>query len=1134
MRIVIDLQASQSVRNRNCKIGQASLAMSRAIAKNAGAHEIWVALNGAFPETVEPLRASFEGLLSQDRIRVWRPPQPPHPASDWGGRAGEFMYEAFLASLSPDAVLVTSLFEGFDDSCFTSIGAYEQQPYLWCVLLHEIVPALHGDSDEERIFKNWHEKKLGYLRRADLCLAASESLRGLLIEEFGFPPCVVTNISPVSGDVSDIPISVQLPNGKIDHYVDCSEAADTLAVLDKTKLAAVDLRGPFKHQPPDPEHSLDIAWDASSKATLAALEAAFQKRPANGPRVRSAMGMRKRLAYVSPIPPQESGIADYGAQLVPELSRHYDIDLITSASETTDPSLKGNCRLRSPDWFDRNAYLYDRIIYHFGNSVFHKHMFQLLEHHPGVVVLHDFFLGHVLAIPDSEGTGPDGWRRVLRDAHGYGALIESLDPATQVQTMWKYPVNLDVLHNATGIVVHSEHSRELARQWYGIDPEQDWRVIPLVRHSPRNRDREAARARLGYEENDYLVCSFGGMGETKRNKEALTAWSASSLASERNCHLCFVGGKGGADYADEMERLVSAFPGSRIRLTDAVDSATYQDYLTAADCAIQLRGLSRGETSAAALDCMAHGLPLIVNANGSMKELPAETVALLKDNFTFEELAKEIEDIYRDKRRRRLLGQAAADHIRKHHSPRQIADLYQEAIESFSTGAQGLENRLVGAIGKSRQNPKDAFDWLPIAKAINHNHRRQPARKRMFVDVTEVAKNDLKTGIERVVRNVLKELLKVSDTDYLITPVYFDPEGYWRHATLFVSKSFSPENAFDADDVVDIRQGDIFVMLDLTYHSLLYFIDKFLEMRNDDVRIYVCVFDILPINFPFYFPSDAYDVFSTRFDKAVSVADGLICISRNVADEVDNYLRSRSISRHRPLSIGWFHLGSDLMTHPVEMSADENRHEPPNCLAEGETILMVGTVEPRKGHADAVAAFEELWAGGSNLNLVICGKQGWMVEDLSSRIRRHSEFGKRLFWFEGASDSILDELYRTAKGVLVASEGEGFGLPLVEAANHGCPILARDLPVFREVAGDCAAYFRGGGAEMAAAIENWLVSVAAGTAPDSKKINPISWTESADQLLALMLSKENPRWVHKIGPSMLQIEANRFPSEAAR
>ena len=55
MRIVIDLQASQSVRNRNCKIGQASLDMSRAIAENAGAHEIWVALNGAFPETVEPL-----------------------------------------------------------------------------------------------------------------------------------------------------------------------------------------------------------------------------------------------------------------------------------------------------------------------------------------------------------------------------------------------------------------------------------------------------------------------------------------------------------------------------------------------------------------------------------------------------------------------------------------------------------------------------------------------------------------------------------------------------------------------------------------------------------------------------------------------------------------------------------------------------------------------------------------------------------------------------------------------------------------------------------------------------------------------------------------------------------------------
>ena len=93
------------------------------------------------------------------------------------------------------------------------------------------------------------------------------------------------------------------------------------------------------------------------------------------------------------------------------------------------------------------------------------------------------------------------------------------------------------------------------------------------------------------------------------------------------------------------------------------------------------------------------------------------------------------------------------------------------------------------------------------------------------------------------------------------------------------------------------------------------------------------------------------------------------------------------------------------MTHPVEMSADENRHEPPNSLAEGETILMVGTVEPRKGHADAVAAFEELWARGSKILISSFAENraGW------SRICRAPyppgvDFGKRLFWFEGASD----------------------------------------------------------------------------------------------------------------------------------
>ena len=958
MRIVIDLQAAQSHNGGDAGIGEASLAISRAMAENAGAHEIWIALNGDFPETIEPLRALFVGVVPPDHIRVWSPPAPVAHTDASRNRVGEFIYEAFLASLSPDAVLITNLFEGFDDRCFTSIGAFERQPYLSCVLLHKTVPVRRGCNDDA-IFGIWREKKLGHLRRADVCLALSDHGRKFLTEELGFPSARVVEIG--SEDISINRRFIRLLNEETGHSLVERQSAEARRTQDDQNQEPIARSGHVQSEAPGGGQSISLGRTESAKAALAAIEDAFRDCRTKRKRAETAIGARKRLAYISPIPPLSSGIADYSSQLVPELCRYYDIDLITTVSETTASGLQGNCRLKSPDWFDRNADLYERTIYHIGNSPFHNYMFELLERHPGVVVLHDFYLGHVMALPNCEGAEPHRWRRLLRDAHGYKALAESLDPATHRDSVWKYPVNLDVLHNATGIIVHSEYSRDLAREWYG-DLQHEWRIIPLVRCTPTSLDRQTARARLGYKASDYLVCSFGGIGEAKLNREAVVAWVASTLARDPNCHLCFVGWKGAGDYGELFNALVSKSAKSRIKVTDTVDAATYINYLSAADCAIQLRTLSRGETSAAALDSMAYGLPLIANANGSMKELPADAAAILADDFTVAELTDKLEGLYRDSQQRRLLGQTARDHIRKHNNPRKVADLYFEAIEDFSTGLPGLENRLVRALGALGQEPETAIDWLSVAQSVNHNHRREPIRRRIFVDVTEVAKNDLKTGIERVVRNTVNELLRVSGCDYLVTPVYFDTEGYWRRANRFVSHSFMSGENIGSDDVVDIREGDIFFMLDLTYHSLLYFFDKFVEMRNNGVRIYICVYDILPIKFRHYFPSDAHDVFSSRFDKAVTVADGLVCISKTVANEVHDYLRSRPMARQLPLSIGWFHLGSDLMSNPVKMEAVGKHERWLSLLENRETLLMVGTVEPRKGHNDALGAFEQLWS----------------------------------------------------------------------------------------------------------------------------------------------------------------------------
>ena len=81
-------------------------------------------------------------------------------------------------------------------------------------------------------------------------------------------------------------------------------------------------------------------------------------------------------------------------------------------------------------------------------------------------------------------------------------------------------------------------------------------------------------------------------------------------------------------------------------------------------------------------------------------------------------------------------------------------------------------------------------------------------------------------------------------------------------------------------------------------------------------------------------------------------------------------------------------------------------------LETARSFLMVGTVEPRKGHAQVLDAFERLWAHGGSQKLVIVGKPGWMLDDFVGRLKRHAERGRRLIWIERASDEYLAETLR--------------------------------------------------------------------------------------------------------------------------
>ncbi|MYM37700.1 glycosyltransferase, partial [Duganella sp. FT94W] len=190
--------------------------------------------------------------------------------------------------------------------------------------------------------------------------------------------------------------------------------------------------------------------------------------------------------------------------------------------------------------------------------------------------------------------------------------------------------------------------------------------------------RRAARAALGIADDAYLVCSFGFIAPTKLTQELVHAWLAATLHTDPRCELVLVGANHGGDYGVELSAMLRDTP--RIRIAGWTDEAVYHQYLQAADAAVQLRAVSRGETSAAVLDCMNYGLPTVVNANGSMAALPDDTVLKLPDSVTPALLRGALESLHGDAALRARLGARARALLQTEHSPDHCAALYAEAL----------------------------------------------------------------------------------------------------------------------------------------------------------------------------------------------------------------------------------------------------------------------------------------------------------------------------------------------------------------------------------------------------------------------------------------------------------------------
>lgn len=378
----------------------------------------------------------------------------------------------------------------------------------------------------------------------------------------------------------------------------------------------------------------------------------------------------------------------------------------------------------------------------------------------------------------------------------------------------------------------------------------------------------------------------------------------------------------------------------------------------------------------------------------------------------------------------------------------------------------------------------------------------------IFYDVTEMSRLNRKTGIQRVTWEIFNALMLLTqNSSWEIVAVIGEAD----------QKSFRPCGA-DAElesffaqpqeKAIQPKQEDIFLGVDLHYKIQPELVEALAQYRIQGCLIFFVVYDILPIIRPELFSAkddwfgneDFLAQFTYWLTSSSRLSAALISISKTTQSYVESWLDGQSIARDRRPRLAHFRLGN---SHPKFLEV------PPTAQTDGifdspKAFLMVGTLEPRKGHTLALDAFDILWNEGKKPKLVIIGKPGWKSEALTLRIQNHPHLGANLFYLDSATDDELAYSYTNASALLSISEAEGFGLPNIEAASYGLPILARDIEVFREVCGDGAYYLANdlNPQILARNLQTWIGLADAGTAPSSAHIKLISWRDSTLELLS--------------------------------
>lgn len=402
-----------------------------------------------------------------------------------------------------------------------------------------------------------------------------------------------------------------------------------------------------------------------------------------------------KIALLTPLHPQKTGIADYIEEILPFLRKqfgnNYQIDLFVDDCIPNEPDTVKNHQILEIDTFEDRYAEYDLAIYQMGNNRFHLKIYQLALKYPGIVVMHDFAIHHMVAGLFLDLFKDDtAYFEEVGFNHGPDAKNVAYQRAVKGELgLWEtdaihYPMNRRILSCSLGAIVFSQFAKENLEA-YGCN-------VPIHRvylHcggectpcSQEERDAARKRLKLKVAPDETVIGVFGFIGRAKRPYSILEA--VHKLVQEgKKIKLVYVGQLQG-DCEDLPSKIKALGMKNQVVMTGFTTHEEFQDYLAASDICISLRYPTMGETSGVLMRALSRGKPSVVTNVGTFQEFDPDMVMKISAGETeVEELLQTLRKLIEDGEFRQRVGEKGLAYAKEHLQIESTAESFADFIKA--------------------------------------------------------------------------------------------------------------------------------------------------------------------------------------------------------------------------------------------------------------------------------------------------------------------------------------------------------------------------------------------------------------------------------------------------------------------